>query len=80
MSADLSGLFRPAEGAVVPAAGEQAGGWRVTRDGERATLDGAGGPVDALRLLCGVTWDGVAVSAIEGASQDARELLRAWGV
>ncbi|MBG0567629.1 HAD-IIA family hydrolase [Actinoplanes aureus] len=80
VAADLSGLFRPAQEAVLPAPGERAGGWRVTRDGDRAVLDGSGDPVDALRLLCGVTWAGVAPSAIEAGSADAEELLRAWGV
>jgi HAD superfamily hydrolase (TIGR01450 family) len=80
VAADLSGLFRPAEDAVLPAPGDRAGGWRVTRDGDRAILAGSGDPVDALRLLCGVTWNGVAPSAVEAGSEDAGELLRAWGV
>ncbi|MEU4428144.1 HAD-IIA family hydrolase [Actinoplanes sp. NPDC024001] len=78
VAADLSGLFRPAGDARIPATGGQAGGWRVTRDGDRARLDGSGDPVDALRLLCGVTWDGVPRSAIEAGSAGAEELLRSW--
>ncbi|GAA0451875.1 acid sugar phosphatase [Actinoplanes capillaceus] len=80
VAADLSGLFRGAGDARVPAPGDTAGGWRVTRDGGRVTLDGSGDPVDALRLLCGVTWDGVAPSAIEPVSPEAGEVLAAWGV
>ncbi|WP_433826042.1 HAD-IIA family hydrolase [Actinoplanes sp. CA-015351] len=60
--------------------GTGASGWRVTRDGDRAVLDGSGDPVDALRLLCGVTWDGVPLSAIEAGSPEAGELLHAWGI
>ncbi|BAL91324.1 putative haloacid dehalogenase-like hydrolase [Actinoplanes missouriensis 431] len=80
VAADLSGLFRPADEARVPATGGEAGGWRVSRDGDRAVLDGSGDPVDALRLLCGVTWDGVPVAAVEAGSPAAGELLRDWGV
>ena len=84
VAADLSGLFRPADDARVPepgaGSGRKAGGWRVTRDGDRATLDGSGDPVAALRLLCAVTWDGVPVSALAAGSGEAAELLRSWGV
>jgi glycerol 3-phosphatase-2 len=79
VAADLSALFRPAEAARVPVDGNEAGGWRTARDDDRVTLDGAGDPVDALRLLCGATWDGVPVSGIEAASDEARDLLRTWG-
>ncbi|MFC7532222.1 HAD-IIA family hydrolase [Actinoplanes sp. GCM10030250] len=79
VTADLSGLFRPAEDARVPATGDEAGGWRIVRDGDEATLDGSGDPVDALRLLCRVTWDGVAPSAVRAGSGAAGELLRSWG-
>jgi glycerol 3-phosphatase-2 len=79
VAADLSGLFRPAGDVRVPATGE-AGGWRVTRDGDRATLDGSGDPVDALRLLCGVTWDGVPVNQVTAGSPDADALLKSWNV
>ncbi|MEU4564753.1 HAD-IIA family hydrolase [Actinoplanes sp. NPDC023936] len=80
VAADLSGLFRPVDEARVPATGGEAGGWRISRDGDRAVLDGSGDPVDALRLLCGVTWDGVPVAAVEAGSPQAGELLRDWGV
>ncbi|WP_045742226.1 HAD-IIA family hydrolase [Actinoplanes rectilineatus] len=80
VAADLSGLFRPASGAVVPADGDTVGGWRVERDGDRAILHGSGEPVDALRLLCGVTWSGVPVHAVEAGSGAAGELLTGWGV
>ncbi|BCY13536.1 HAD-IIA family hydrolase [Actinoplanes sp. L3-i22] len=78
VAADLSGLFRPADRAAVPAA--EVDGWTVTREGDRAVLDGSGDPVDALRLLCGVTWDGVAPADISAASADATEVLKSWGL
>ena len=68
VAADLSGLFRPAGESRVPLDTADAGGWRVTRDGESATLAGDGDPVVALRLLCGVTWDGVPVSGLRAGS------------
>lgn len=80
VAADLSGLFRPADDARLPEPGGESGGWRVTRDGDRATLTGSGDPIVALRLLCAVTWDGVPVSGINAASPEAEELLRSWGV
>ena len=80
VSADLTGLFRPADDARVPALGGASGGWRVTRDGDRAALAGSGDPVAALRLLCAVAWDGVAPSAITADSPEAGELLRSWGL
>ncbi|WP_127508099.1 HAD-IIA family hydrolase [Actinoplanes solisilvae] len=76
VAADLSALFRPAGEAVVPL--RTADGWTVTRDGDGATLDGAGDPVVALRLLCAVTWDGVAPSKIHPASGAAAGLLKTW--
>jgi glycerol 3-phosphatase-2 len=79
VTADLSGLFGPADDARVPLDGDSAGGWRVTREGDRATLDGSGDAVTALRLLCGATWDGVPVSGLDGASDAARDLLKNWG-
>ncbi len=80
VAADLSGLFRSADDARVPLMLSDAGGWRVTRDGERATFTGSGDPVLALRLLCGVTWDGVPVSGLQADSDAARELFTAWGL
>jgi len=78
LAADLSGLFLA--GAAVPAKGPELDGWRVTRDGDRATLDGSGDPVAALRLLCGATWEGVPVSGVEAGSAEARALLASWGL
>ncbi|GIE90824.1 HAD-IIA family hydrolase [Actinoplanes regularis] len=78
VAADLSGLFRSADQARVPVA--EVDGWQVARDGDRAVLTGAGDPVDALRLLCGVTWDGVPVANISAGSDAAIELLRGWGL
>ncbi|GAA2709873.1 MULTISPECIES: HAD-IIA family hydrolase [Actinoplanes] len=78
VSADLSGLFRPADQARVPAA--EVDGWQVTRDGDRAVLTGSGDPVDALRLLCGVTWDGVPVANIAADSDEATKVLNGWGL
>jgi HAD superfamily hydrolase (TIGR01450 family) len=80
VAADLSGLFRPADETRVPVLLSEAGGWQVTRDGERATLGGSGDPVTALRLLCGVTWDGVPVAGVRADSDEARDLLTGWGL
>ncbi|MGK5682329.1 HAD-IIA family hydrolase [Actinoplanes sp. URMC 104] len=80
VAADLSGLFRPAAESAVPLDANKAGGWSVTRNGDSATLDGAGDAVVALRLLCAATWDGVPVTAVEPASDAARELLRSWNL
>jgi HAD superfamily hydrolase (TIGR01450 family) len=80
VSADLSGLFRSADEARVPLTTGEAGGWQVARDGDRATLAGAGDAVTALRLLCAATWDGVPSDAIEPASDEVGRLLRTWGL
>jgi ribonucleotide monophosphatase NagD (HAD superfamily) len=77
VAADLSGLFGPDEAARLPVKGDALGGWRL--DG--VTLDGAGTPVDALRLLTGAVWDGaVAVEDVTGGSAQARDMLREWGL
>jgi glycerol 3-phosphatase-2 len=80
VAADLSGLFRPADEATVPLKATEAGGWTVTRDGDAVTLDGAGDPVVALRLLCAATWDGVAPADIRPNSDAATGVLGAWGL
>jgi hypothetical protein len=80
VAADLSGLFRPPAEAEVPPKAPELGGWHITHDGDRATLDGSGDPVSALRLLCGATWNGVPVSAIDPASPEARALLKSWDI
>jgi glycerol-1-phosphatase len=80
VAADLSGLFGPADDARLPLRMDAAGGWSVSVNGDRATLDGSGDPVTALRLLCGVTWDGVPVTGIEPISPDAAALLDTWGL
>ncbi|MFF5297306.1 HAD-IIA family hydrolase [Paractinoplanes globisporus] len=80
VAADLSGLFRPGEDALLPLNLPAAGGWTVTRDGDRARLDGDGDPITALRLLCGETWDGVAVTALEPVSPAAAALFENWGL
>jgi glycerol-1-phosphatase len=78
VAADLSALFRPADEARVPLDGPQAGGWELTRDGDTATLAGAGDPVDALRLLCAAAWDGVPPSGLKTASPEATAVLESW--
>jgi len=84
VTADLAGLFHPAEDAKLPlragasSGGGESGGWRLARDGDRATLSGSGDPLTALRLLCGVTWMGVPPAEVEGTSDQARELLATW--
>jgi HAD superfamily hydrolase (TIGR01450 family) len=78
VATDLGGLFRPGGEARLPLAESAAGGWRVTRNGDRATLDGDGDAVVALRLLCAVTWDGVPASGLEPGSPAAAKLLESW--
>jgi glycerol 3-phosphatase-2 len=73
VSADLSGLFGDASAARVPVAQTELGGWRVSG----GHLEGAGEPVDALRLLTGVYWDGGEVKA---GSDEATKLLSGWGL
>jgi len=80
VAADLGGLFRPADDARLPLAESEAGGWRLSRDGDRARLDGDGDPVVALRLLCNVTWDGVPTAALEAVSPAAASLFENWGL
>jgi glycerol 3-phosphatase-2 len=80
VAADLSGLFRPAADATVPAPAGELAGWRLDRADASATLAGSGDPVAALRLLCGATWDGVPLSALHAASPEAEALLKSWGV
>jgi glycerol 3-phosphatase-2 len=77
VASDVTGLFGPADAARVPAKGVP--GWHLIRDGDNVRLAGAGDPVDALRLLCGPCWDGVAAQDIEPASDAAKELLPGWG-
>jgi glycerol-1-phosphatase len=73
VSADLSGLFGEESAARIPAGADDLGGWQLT-DGK---LEGSGDPVDALRLLAGVYWDGGEVKA---GSDAARELYSSWGL
>jgi ribonucleotide monophosphatase NagD (HAD superfamily) len=78
---DVSGLFAAEDEVRVPLKGtDEAGGWRVVRDGERVRLEGSGRPVDALRLLCGVVWDGTDVANVRAGSDEARDLLTGWGL
>ncbi|GLZ02136.1 HAD-IIA family hydrolase [Actinoplanes sp. NBRC 103695] len=77
VAADLAGLFVPAEEVRIPGADTTSlGGWKVTVAGSTVTLDGAGSAVDALRLLCPHTWAG---ASPEAGSDEAREVLAAWG-
>ncbi|MEU7908938.1 HAD-IIA family hydrolase [Actinoplanes sp. NPDC049118] len=73
VAADLSGLFGEAEAARIPAAREELGGWRLAP----GKLTGSGTPVDALRLLTGVYWNG---GEVQAGSDEARELLTGWGL
>jgi HAD superfamily hydrolase (TIGR01450 family) len=62
-----------------------AGGWRVTAGRENAELDGAGSPLEALRLLCGMAWSGAPGAArraaeVRAASERAGEVLRELGL
>jgi HAD superfamily hydrolase (TIGR01450 family) len=76
---DVTGLFDPGDAARVPAK-DALGGWRLARDGDQVRLEGAGEPVDALRLLCGPCWDGADVSDVRAGSDRAREVLTGWGL
>lgn len=82
VAADLGGLFDVDAAVRVPAEPVRGGtgGWRVTTDGDRAQLVGAGEPVDALRALCAVTWDGVPVDRIIAGSPAARDALAVLGL
>ncbi|MEV7630429.1 HAD-IIA family hydrolase [Actinoplanes sp. NPDC089786] len=78
VAADLSGLFAPAGDSSIPAAETTSlGGWQVTVSDGAVTLDGAGRPVDALRLLCPHTWAGATAKA---ASPEARDVFSEWGL
>jgi hypothetical protein len=79
VAADLAGLFAPTQ-SLRPADGGELGGWRVRADEAVVVLDGAGDPVDALRLLCGATWSGTAVADVRAGSDEAREVLTGWGL
>ncbi len=71
---DVSGLFEDEAAVRVAAKGTpELGGWRLS--GGR--LEGSGRPVDALRLLCPVAWDGVTVTA---GSDQAGSVLADWGL
>jgi hypothetical protein len=75
---DLSGLFRPDTAARIPLEDtDEAGGWRITREGKTVRLTGAGDPIDALRLLTGPVWAGAEVCA---GSDQARDVLTGWGL
>ncbi|MCY1137948.1 HAD-IIA family hydrolase [Actinoplanes sp. Pm04-4] len=80
VASDLSGLFGPADEVRVPLEADEAGGWRLTRDGDTAKLDGSGDPVVALRLLCAATWSGVPLSGLQATSDAARALLERWNL
>jgi len=81
LAEDVSGLFAPEDDVRVPLKGtDESGGWRVERDGEHLRLDGAGRPVEALRLLCGVQWDGTDLANLRAGSRAAGELLTGWGL
>jgi HAD superfamily hydrolase (TIGR01450 family) len=77
VAGDLSGLFAPADDARIPLDEDGADGWRLLRDGSAVTLEGAGEPVAALRLLCGPAWDGAEIRA---GSDEAREMFSRWGL
>jgi HAD superfamily hydrolase (TIGR01450 family) len=78
VAAGLSALFGPEDAARIPAKDtDDLEGWRLTRNGGTAVLDGTGDPVDALRLLCPAAWDGAEVGA---ASDEARQVVDGWGL
>ena len=81
VAADATGLFGPEDAARVPLKDQDAaGGWRLERDGDLVRLEGDGESLDALRLLCGVRWDGVDPADVRAGSDRAREVLTGWGL
>jgi HAD superfamily hydrolase (TIGR01450 family) len=81
LAQNLSDLFAPEDQVRVPLKGlDEVGGWRIVRAGEQVRLEGAGELVDALRLLCGVVWDGTDPAGLRAGSDEARELLTGWGL
>jgi glycerol-1-phosphatase len=78
VAADLAGLFVPSEDVRIPGSETTSlGGWKVALADGTATLDGAGSPVDALRLLCPHAWSGATPHA---GSEEARKLFAEWGL
>ena len=69
---DLTGLFDDVETLAIKGTDT---GWRVA-DGR---LDGHGDPMAALRTIAAAAWEGVDVSAISGASDEATSALRTLG-
>jgi hypothetical protein len=81
VAADLAGLLVPHPAPEVTAAGATCGGWTAVRDGsDRATLDGAGTTLDALRALCGASWTGAPVRAVRPLSEDAERAVKELGL
>lgn len=79
LAADLSGLFADVDAVRVPRAPAVDGGWRVTRNGGRLLLDGAGQPDAALRALCGPAWS-APFTDVSGASAAATAALARLGL
>ena len=79
VAADMTALFGSADDARIPA-GDEAGGWRLHRDGDTVGLAGDGDPLDALRLLSGPCWDGVDPASVRAESERARTVLGEWGL
>jgi hypothetical protein len=81
VAADVTALLGPEDAARVPLKDQDAaGGWRLTRDGDQVRLEGDGDRLDALRLLCGVCWDGVDPADVHAGSDRASEVLSSWGL
>ncbi|GAB3804249.1 HAD-IIA family hydrolase [Micromonospora zhanjiangensis] len=89
---DLGGLFDPAAVVRLPDVGgtdpardtsvDPAGadGWRLTGDGDRPRLSGAGATLTALRTLCAAAWSGRSVQGVRPDGDAARTALRELGL
>ncbi|HEX5596082.1 MAG TPA: HAD-IIA family hydrolase [Micromonosporaceae bacterium] len=86
VASDLQGLFEVGAVLDVPGEGEVPGGvdledWQVIDDGGDLRLTGAGGVLDALRVLCRATWSGRwPAGAVTAGSAEADAVLRELGL
>jgi hypothetical protein len=81
VAADLSGLLVPHPEPELAGGRATCGGWTASREDNRAALDGAGAPLDALRALCAVSWAAAEpVRAVHPVSEDAERAVKELGL